>query len=187
MASGWPVACHIATPRPMISSGKTTQVSHSFAVVICSGRGNRWNSCMLTGQSTGQPPCVSSSPAKNPCSASWQAPGAKPALVYPEGTSLKSARSAGNDGLAHHPTGRSKAGFALEQIQSTYSAAKIVQCAVFLGKTALGSLNSLYSNSEFALATCSIAKEHDRGLVGPHWECARGLVSTRNKLQLNSG
>ena len=63
MYTAWPVACQTATASPITSSGKMTQVSHIFAVVNCSGRGSRWNSCMLTGQNSGQPPWVSSSPA----------------------------------------------------------------------------------------------------------------------------
>jgi hypothetical protein len=39
----------------------------------------------------------------------------------------------------------------LEQIQSTHRAAKIARYAVFLRKTALGSINSLYNNFEFAI------------------------------------
>ena len=38
---GWPVACHRAAARATTSSGKMTQVSHSFAVVICKGLGKR--------------------------------------------------------------------------------------------------------------------------------------------------
>ena len=61
--SGWPMSCQTERASPATSSGKTIQVSDSLAVVNCSGLGRRWNSCMLTGQKIGQPPCVSSSPA----------------------------------------------------------------------------------------------------------------------------
>ena len=57
------MACQTAANSAKTSSGNTTQFSPILAVVICSGRGTKWNSCPLTGQKTGQPPWVSSSPA----------------------------------------------------------------------------------------------------------------------------